>query len=139
MVPRLVEKLNTGSVLERVAAAEALGNIGPAGASLAVPALKAVVKDRDLAIRLAAIDALGKMKEKAESAIPDLCNILDEAVATQIKWRVLLALKNIGVAAVPTLLQSLRNADERVRMSAAGDFRIWEWWSHRSSCSYQMP
>ena len=59
------------------------------------------------------------MKEKAESAIPELCSILDEAVATQIKWRVLLALKNIGVAAVPTLLQSLRNADEWVRMLAA--------------------
>ena len=119
MVPRLVEKLNTGCVLERVAAAEALGNIGTAGASLAVPALKAVVKDRDIAVRREAIDALGKMKEKAESAIPDLCNILDEAVATQIKWRVLLALKSIGVAAVPTLLQSLRNADEQVRMLAA--------------------
>jgi HEAT repeat protein len=119
MVPRLVEKLNTGTVLERVAAAEALGNIGPAGANLAVPALRAVVKVRDLAIRREAIDALGKMKEKAESAIPELCSILDEAVATQIKWRLLLALKNIGVAAVPTLLQSLRNADEWVRTLAA--------------------
>ena len=118
MVPRLVEKLNTGAVLERVAAAEALGNIGPAGASLAVPALRAVVKDRDLAIRLEAIKALGKMMEKAEPAIPELCNILNEAVATQIKWRVLTVFTNIGVTAVPQLVRSLGNADGWVRALA---------------------
>ena len=119
MLPRLIEKLNTGSVLERVAAAGALGNIGPSGAGVAVPALKALIKDRDIAIRLEAIDALGKLKGDAKSAIPNLCGLLNEPLAMQIKWRALRTLSNIGVAAVPTLLQSLRNSDEQVRALAA--------------------
>jgi HEAT repeat protein len=120
MVPRLIQKLNTGSILERVAAAGALGNIGPTGASVAVPALKAAVRDRDIALRCAAIEALGKLKGQAESAISDLCDFLNESLARQIKWRALTALKNIGVAGVPRLLQALKNADEEVRRFAAG-------------------
>ena len=119
MVPTLVAKLSTGSVSERVAAAGALGNIGPAGAAQAVPALRTVVKDRDLAIRREAIEALGELKEHAEPAIRELCEILKERPAMRITWRIVRTLRSVGEAAVPALLQCLRSGDEEVRRLTA--------------------
>lgn len=59
--PQLVERLTKGNPVERMVAARALGEIGPVAASLALPALKALIEDRDLAIRNATVAAIGRM------------------------------------------------------------------------------
>ena len=126
VVPRLIDKLRTGCPAERIVAVAALGNIGPSAAPAAVPVLRAVIKDRDLAVRCRAIEALEEMKEQAESAIPDLCEAIKEpSLSTVIKWRALWALKCIGPSAAPALARALDGADAHLRAIAAEYFARW--------------
>jgi HEAT repeat protein len=123
VVPQLIDKLRTGCPSERIVAIEALGDIGPSAASAAVPILRAVLKDRDLAVRFWAIVALDKMKEQAESAISDLCKIIKESSQSQvIKWQALLALKSIGPAAAA---QALDGADAHLQALVADYCETW--------------
>lgn len=126
VVPQLIDKLRTGCPSERIVAIGALGNIGPSAAPAAVPALRAVIQDRDLAVRCRAIEALEEMKKQAESAIPDLCEAIKEpSLSTVIKWRALWTLKCIGPAAAPALAQALDGADAHLRAVAAEYFAKW--------------
>jgi HEAT repeat protein len=125
VVPRLIDKLSRGCPSERIVAIQALGNIGPCAAAATVPVLRAVIQDRDLAVRCNAIDALGKMKEQAKSAIPDLCNAIKEAsLSTIIKWRAISALKCIGPVAAPALTEALDIADAPLQAIAADHFTM---------------
>jgi HEAT repeat protein len=120
VVPRLIGKLSTSCPSERIVATEALGNIGSCAAASIVPALRAVIQDRDLAVRCNAIDAIGKMKEQAESAIPDLCNAIREpSLSTLIKLRAMWALKCIGPVAAPALIAALDSSDAPFRAVAS--------------------
>lgn len=71
-VPRLLELLGGDRENDvRVAAAEALGNLGPKCAKSAVPALmKAAKEDAWPKVRSASLSALGEMREAAKPAIP---------------------------------------------------------------------
>ncbi|KAA0255070.1 MAG: HEAT repeat domain-containing protein [Acidobacteria bacterium] len=71
-VPRLVELLEKDYENDtRVAAAEALGNIGPRCAKTALPALmKAAKEDEWPKVRSASLTALGEMREAGKPAIP---------------------------------------------------------------------
>jgi HEAT repeat protein len=73
-VPRLVDCLqHEGDQETRVAAAEALGRIGPKCAATAVPALaKAARDDKWPKVRSTALTALGEMGPAAKEAIPVL-------------------------------------------------------------------
>ena len=59
----------------RARAAEVLGRIGPA-AKAAIPVLTQAVKDEDVKVRRAAIDALAEMKADAKMAVPNLAQVL---------------------------------------------------------------
>ena len=71
-VPRLIELLEKDYENDtRVAAAEALGNIGPKCAKTAVPALMTAAKeDRWPKVRAASLTALGEMRAAGKPAIP---------------------------------------------------------------------
>jgi HEAT repeat protein len=73
-VPRLVDALGSASDAEsRVAAAEALGRIGPKCATTAVPALaKAAEGDSWPKVRSTSLTALGEMGPAAKEAVPVL-------------------------------------------------------------------
>ncbi len=79
-VARLVELLQADPDNDtRVAAAEALGNIGPKCAKTAVPPLmKAAKEDKWPKVRAASLTALGEMREAAKPAIPLLREALQD-------------------------------------------------------------
>jgi hypothetical protein len=90
---------------EQDAAKDALGRIGAA----AVPALVNALHDPDPAVRLKAIEVLGRMGDDAAPAVPDLIGLLNDAnpdvqkAATRTLGRIGPAAK----AAVPALMQKL--------------------------------
>ena len=78
-VPKLIELLQTDENDVRVAAAEALGDIGPKGAKTAVPALmKSAKEDKWPKVRSASLSALGEMREAGKPAIPLLREALKD-------------------------------------------------------------
>jgi hypothetical protein len=90
---------------EEDAARDALGRIGAA----AVPALVTALRDPDPAVRLKAVEVLGRMGDDAAAAVPDLIKLLDDPdpdvrkAATRTIGRIGPAAK----AAVPALMQKL--------------------------------
>jgi HEAT repeat protein len=111
---------NTGTPPERVLAIEALSSVGPEPAS-ALSVLRRLLRDRDLAVRTAAIDALQAMRQDAEPAIGDLAAMLDErSVSVLVKYRAIGALREIGPGSIPTLIQALAHPDGEIRACAAG-------------------
>ena len=72
----LVESLGDGSIHVRVAAAEAIGEIGPPAAT-AVPGLVAMLGDIDLAAQVSAARALGHIGKKASLARRAMRKLLD--------------------------------------------------------------
>jgi HEAT repeats len=90
---------------EQDAATDALGRIGAA----AVPALVGALRDPDPAVRLKAVEVLGRMGDDAQAAVPDLIRLLDDPdpnvskAATRTLGRIGPAAK----AAVPALMQKL--------------------------------
>ncbi len=65
-VPMFIELLRSGSPVQRIAAADALGSIGP-NAIAALPALKDASNDRDIAVRVHAREALGQTERDSKA------------------------------------------------------------------------
>ena len=90
---------------EQEAAAEALGRIGAA----AVPALVESLQNPDAAVRLKAIEVLGRMGDDAKDAVPQLVRLLDDP-DLNVRKAAARTLGRIGPAAqqaVPALMKSL--------------------------------
>jgi hypothetical protein len=90
---------------EQEAAAEALGRIGAA----AVPALVQTLQDPDPAVRLTAVEVLGRMGADARDAVPHLVRLLDDPNLA-VRKAAARTLGRIGPAAheaVPALMKSL--------------------------------
>ena len=84
--------------------AEALGNIGDGSAG---PVLLRLARASDESVRMAAVEALGKVRSK--EAIPELSHIVDDPAAPpSLVKRAILALGQIGdPSAVPALIHGL--------------------------------
>ncbi len=85
--------------------------------SAAVPGLLDALGDDDPRIRTAAVKALGEIGDPA--AVPQLLHIMNTERDGDIRWLATGALGKIGSAAVPGLLNMLRDEDWKVRRSAA--------------------
>lgn len=103
----------------QVAAAHALGNLGPASRE-AVPELTRLLERGTPRVRAASARALGSMGSAAESAVPELVRRLDDA-APPVRAAAAWALGEMGPgakAAVLPLVNGLRDEDESVRLRA---------------------
>ena len=90
---------------EQDAARDALGRIGAA----AVPALITALRDPDPAVRLKAVEVLGRMGDDAAAAVPDLIKLLDDP-DPEVRKAAARTIGRIGPAAkaaVPALMQKL--------------------------------
>lgn len=101
-VEALIEILNSGDEVARMASAEALGKIGD---NIAISALIDALSDECSRVREAAVDALGNIGDAA--AVPALTKVLNDEARN---WKVAAALGEIGDArAVPALIEALGN------------------------------
>jgi serine/threonine protein kinase len=121
-VPHLIEALDDADAQVRWDAAKTLGKIGPAAGS-AVPALAALVNDPgDALVRRHAVTALGQIGKNAKGAVPSLIHVLREP-STDLHLKAAEALVRIGVAAVPALIEAMKDTDQACRVRAAGTLR----------------
>lgn len=145
--PTLLRGLGEPDPKMRIAAARGLENLGR-DAATAAPALVRALEDPDRRVRTAAACALGRLDARAEAAVPVLVRVLKEEGARPIDRRratvalarlgplsrpalwILLdglggqeecaeALAEIGVPAIPGLVEAMGNADPVVRRRAA--------------------
>jgi HEAT repeat protein len=101
----------------RLIAAEALGRIGPE-AKAAIPDLIAAMKGPDSRVRAEAARALGGIGPDAVPAIPELVRVLMRGRPGQATQWSQTSLAEIGAAAIPALLEVLRNNDPDARGAA---------------------
>ena len=102
----LVEALGDGSVHVRVAAAEAVGQLGPPAAS-AVPGLVGMLDENDMAAQITAAKALGRIGKQSSHAERTLHNLL-ESQSRRVRCTAKRALKQIGIERE---IRSLENDD----------------------------
>ncbi|NLX08330.1 MAG: TIR domain-containing protein [Chloroflexi bacterium] len=116
---RLLEMLEHDDRDARITAAQRLGEIGDRAA---VPGLLRLLRDDDWRVRDTAAQALGKMKVAA--AVPGLLEALrlgrpgpfgGGSSSSNVSW----AIREIGAAAVPVLIDALGDEDPRIRQFAA--------------------
>jgi HEAT repeat protein len=116
-VPALAEVLRQQDGGLRAWAAQSLGSIGP-DARGAEPALTAALADSDGAVRAAAADALGRIGPREAAAFTGLvaaqCDA-GEAVRAAARG----SLTRLGKAAVPALVDSLKDPSAEVRAASA--------------------
>lgn len=115
--------LKDGDALVRRDAAVALGQGGPASAA-AVPDLILALDDADTGVRLNAALALGNIGPQADSALPALTRVIRDRLNDRDVWReAVIAVPKIGSGdaddLLPALRPALKDADPRVRKSAA--------------------
>jgi len=104
----------------RVAAAQVLGDLGPAARN-AVPALVEALRDRDPTLRRNAAFALGKIRAKPALVVPALAGLLSDR-NEEVRMYAAIALKKFGsqaVSAVPDLIAALTDRNWQVRDRAA--------------------
>jgi HEAT repeat protein len=106
-VAPLAELLKDKSAAVRAHAAQALGEIG-APAKTVIPALAELLKDAEPAVRRQAVQALVAIRPGPQVAVPIFVKLL-EAADPAIKVRVLQAMADAGPAAVPGLIEALKN------------------------------
>lgn len=113
----LAERLQSGDVAAKQAAATALWGMGSKGRA-AVPALATALADPDRDVRLVAAMALGNMGADAAPAVPALIQALTDQEGEVRSWAIK-ALGSIGPAASEALpaLQRATKSDPQ-RMSA---------------------
>ncbi len=121
-VPHLIEALEDADAPVRWDAAKTLGRIGPAAGS-AVPALAALVNDpSDALVRQHAVTALGRIGRNAKGAVPAPIHALKEP-PLGIHVQAAEALIQIGVPAVPALIEAMKDEDRAFRGHAADTLR----------------
>jgi len=92
-MPVVIDNLKTHIGCNHESISEDLGKIG----KNAVPALIAVLKDKDWSVRWVAARALGKISADAKEAVPELTEIfLDRNENIRIRFEAMTALRNIG-------------------------------------------
>ncbi len=106
-VPTLVKMLGDESATVRAHAARTLGQIGPS-AKPAVAKLVSLIGDKDAVVRREAVAALGKIGPKPDTVLPLLVEQLEKADPPT-RIRALAALADMGEAAVPRLIEALKN------------------------------
>ena len=119
--PTLVSALADKDRFVRWAAARSLGEVAPAAASSAVPALGKMLSDPDSDLVRAATVALGRFGPLSEKALPDLIRLLG-AADVELKVSAMQTIESIGTGstpALPALIASLGDSDARVREAAA--------------------
>ncbi|HYT61141.1 MAG TPA: HEAT repeat domain-containing protein [Haliangiales bacterium] len=104
----------------RIAAAQVLGDLGPAARN-AAPALVEALRDRDPTLRRNAAFALGKIGAKPALAVPALAGVLSDR-NEEVRMYAAIALKKFGpqaARAVPGLVAALSDSNWQVRERAA--------------------
>lgn len=141
-IPALIGALKDSDYRMRNAAARVLGYLGE-DARAAVPALIVALKDKDQYVRFSAMAALGGIGPEAKEAIPELVKLLrftplreltpsntdlEKTDVLELRMRLehesiskeaAIALAQIGLPAVPALLDCLMHTDANLRLGAA--------------------
>ena len=122
-VPGLVRKLEAKRDDEQpdetIAAARALGRIGPAANAAVVPLARTLKVDTDRSVQIAAARALSAMGQDASSAVPDLIEMLTEKVpGPYFAAEVLGSIGPKAAAAVPALVDCLKGNDRNLALAA---------------------
>ena len=119
LVPVFIKALSDPERDLREKAIDALGEMEPAAAKAAVPALTNTLKDTSSRIRERAAIVLGQMGREAESAVPALGNLLADSELAVVKSAAD-ALRKIGDAsATPALIQAWENGPRSVMPAVA--------------------
>ena len=106
-ISSVIEKLSHSDENVRKDAAYTLGKLGP-DAKIAIPLLIKTLKDEKADVREAAVHALGCIGQEAKTIVPVLIDLLkDENFG--VRKTAVSALGNIGVAAIPTILNALKD------------------------------
>jgi HEAT repeat protein len=116
-----VKALGDANIYVRLAAARALGKIGPVEEATAVSALAKLLDDPDLDVRINAAGALERFGPAARAAVPELAQTVNRG-DTEIRIAALRGLEGIGTdaqVALPTMISALSQDDPRVRRAAA--------------------
>ncbi|MGB1287896.1 MAG: HEAT repeat domain-containing protein [Aggregatilineales bacterium] len=100
------------------ARAEAINVLGEAAYAPAVPALADLVQESDPGTRFLAAQALGRIGDEAESAVPALLKAL-RADDMYLRMAITGSLISIGEPAVPGLIKALFDNNRAVRRAAA--------------------
>jgi HEAT repeat protein/lysophospholipase L1-like esterase len=119
-LPELVAALRGPGDRERVAAARALGRLGPKAAE-AVPALVALLEDPNPSVRAAAARAVGPIGTRRSGAQLALVERLRDP-NERVRWRATESLKEVeldAAACLPALLAVLGDPEARGREEAA--------------------
>jgi HEAT repeat protein len=119
VVSELTWLLKTGSPIDQIAAAEALGKLGSA-ALPAVPELIRLLNSSNASLRRAAATALGGIKGDPESVVPQLIRALSDE-ESEVRAAAAKALGEFGPAAqpaVPSLLRAINEDTFDVRPAA---------------------
>lgn len=130
LVPRIVERLRTGDVLARQAAAGALGGLGIEARSAVAP-LCGALHDADSRVVGTAACALGRIGPGAAAAAPELIKLL-KAPGTAISMRavVIESIGTIGLAAdavaTPVLVAAYREHEHDPPLSIMANTRAGE-------------
>ena len=106
-VPAIKQVIDAKNPVASLNACDALAGIGAASAD-AVEPLIAAAKSSDAKLRWHAISALGDIGQPAKAAIPTIVAALSDA-DTQVRFNAGHALKLFGEAAVPSLVEALKN------------------------------
>jgi hypothetical protein len=102
----------------RMDAAQMIGELGP-GATAAIPALIQAVKGNDVAVRGAAIEALGQIHGEPDLVIPLLTAYLDDENVNDEAATALGNYGSLAKAAVPKIIPMLHAPDKDARAAAA--------------------
>jgi serine/threonine protein kinase len=115
-----MDGLNSADTNARWRAAEALGNMG-GEARPAVPAITALLRDRNEVVRWRAAEALGKVGPEAREAVPALVAALSgpPGLLTTEAAKALGRIGPAGAEAVPALARALGNTEVFTRREAA--------------------
>lgn len=114
-IPYLIEAMGDWRQWVRSFAAATTGKLGPA-AKTAVPVLTTALKDNDLFVQKAAVEALGKIGDA--TAVPDLVEAVLTGL-TQVSWAAKQALGELGYTlAIPHLRKALQDDETNTRMKA---------------------
>jgi HEAT repeat protein len=113
-VSTLIGALQDDDADVRHKVAVALGKIGPAAWS-AAPDLAKALTDRDATVRQSAVTALEEIGPDAKAAVPGLLAALKD---TSIRVQAVAALRKIGKAGVPDLIDALQQRHYQDRLAA---------------------